>query len=119
MAILEFRRAKPSDAGVIRALTREAYAKWVPVIGREPKPMDADYDLAVERHRIDLLLSSGVLAGLIETIDEDDTLLIENVAVAPAFQRRGLGRKLIAYVEDAARDLGKVRVRLYTRAGRI
>jgi len=37
-----------ADASAIRALTREAYAKWVPVIGREPKPMMADYAKAVQ-----------------------------------------------------------------------
>ena len=46
----EITRARPEDAPAIRDLTRAAYAKWVPVIGREPKPMGADYDLAVRAH---------------------------------------------------------------------
>ena len=50
-----------ADASAIRALTREAYAKWVPVIGREPKPMMADYAEAVQKHRIDLLYLDGEL----------------------------------------------------------
>jgi hypothetical protein len=29
---------------VIRALTREAYAKWILALGRELKPMTADYN---------------------------------------------------------------------------
>ena len=41
------RRATPADASAVRDLTRAAYARWVPVIGREPGPMNADYDLAV------------------------------------------------------------------------
>ena len=32
------RRAGPADA--VRALTRLAYAKWVPLVGREPTPAD-------------------------------------------------------------------------------
>ena len=36
------RRAVADDAAAVRVLTREAYAKWVPVIGREPLPMRAD-----------------------------------------------------------------------------
>jgi hypothetical protein len=39
---VELRQATAADAGAIRDLTREAYAKWVPLIGREPKPMTAD-----------------------------------------------------------------------------
>src|SRR5262252_3472638 len=61
---LELRRALPADAGAVRDLTRQAYAKWVPLIGREPKPMTADYELAVRRHRFDLLSSNGQLAAL-------------------------------------------------------
>ncbi len=49
------RLADPSDADAIRTLTREAYAKWVPVTGREPLPMRVDYAEAVKTHRFDLL----------------------------------------------------------------
>lgn len=110
----ELRRATSSDAAAIRDLTREAYAKWVPLIGREPRPMTADYEAAVRRHRFDLLFRDGALAALIETVDEGDQLLIENVAVAPRFQRQGFGRMLLAHAEEVARDLGRTRIRLYT-----
>jgi ribosomal protein S18 acetylase RimI-like enzyme len=113
---LEWRRATAADAAAVRALTRAAYAKWVPLIGREPKPMQADYDRAVREHRIDLALLDSVLAGLIETIDWPDHLLIENVAVAPAFQKRGLGRRLMAHAERLATTLGHAEARLYTNA---
>ncbi|WP_372786560.1 GNAT family N-acetyltransferase [Phenylobacterium sp.] len=111
---MELRQAGPADAAAIRRLTREAYAKWVPVIGREPRPMGADYDAAVRDHRFDLLYLDGVLVALIETIDEGDQLLIENVAVSPGFQGRGLGSKLMAHADGLARSLGYRRIRLYT-----
>ncbi len=110
------RRAAAADAAAVRALTRQAYAKWVPLIGREPKPMQAYYDRAVHEHRIDLPLLDGVLAGLIETIEQPDHLLIENVAVAPAFQGRGLGRRLMAHAERLAAEQGHAELRLYTNA---
>jgi ribosomal protein S18 acetylase RimI-like enzyme len=113
---LELRRAAAADAAAVRALTRAAYAKWVPLIGREPKPMQADYERAVREHRIDLALLGGALAGLIETIAEPDHLLIENVAVAPAFQGRGLGRRLMAHAEQLAAEQGQAELRLYTNA---
>jgi len=111
---LALRRAGPADAGAVRALTREAYAKWVPLIGREPMPMRADYEKAAVEHRIDLGFVDGRLACLIETIDGPDHLLIENVAVAPAFQGRGLGRQLMAHAEGLAAAQGHREVRLYT-----
>ena len=111
---MTLRRAEAGDAAAVRELTRSAYAKWVPLIGREPKPMQADYDEAVRKHRIDLLHVDGKLAALIETIDEPDHLLVESVAVAPAFQGRGLGRKLMAHAEGLAASLGYREIRLYT-----
>jgi ribosomal protein S18 acetylase RimI-like enzyme len=95
-------------------LTRAAYARWAKLIGREPKPMLADYDNAVRRHLIDLLYASGELVALIEMIQEPDHLLIENLAVSPACQGRGYGRTLMAHAEQLAASLGYGQVRLYT-----
>jgi ribosomal protein S18 acetylase RimI-like enzyme len=36
--------------------------------------------------------------------------------VAPAFQGRGLGRRLMAQAEQLARELGRAEIRLYTNA---
>lgn len=107
-------RAKTGDATAVRNLVRASYAKWVPVIGREPKPMTADYDHAVEHHLVDLLYVEGELAGLIETIPKPDHLLIENVAVSPAFQGRGYGRQLLAHAEELADSMGMTELRLFT-----
>lgn len=108
------RRAGPEDAALVRALTRAAYAKWVPLIGREPKPMTADYEAAVVRDRIDLFYVDGALAALIQLIAEPGCLLVENVAVSPDFQGRGYGRRMMAHAEAVAAKLGLAKVRLYT-----
>jgi GNAT superfamily N-acetyltransferase len=113
-AVANIRRATSADAPAIRDLTRAAYVKWVPVIGREPKPMLADYAEAVRNHLIDLLTVGEDLAGLVETIPEVGPLLIENVAVAPRFQGHGYGRKLMAWAEQLATSLGHEETRLYT-----
>jgi ribosomal protein S18 acetylase RimI-like enzyme len=110
------RRAAPADAATIRDFTRAAYAKWVPVIGREPRPMTADYDMAVRDHVIDMLYLDGTLAALIEMRPEAGHLLIVNVAVASACRGRGYGRALLAHAEDLARALGLGKVRLYTNS---
>jgi ribosomal protein S18 acetylase RimI-like enzyme len=108
------RRATPADAAAVRDLTRAAYAKWVPVIGREPRPMTADYDVAVRDHMVDLLHLDGELAALIEMRPEADHLLIVNVAVSPIYQGHGYGRVLLVHAEELARSLGLEEVRLYT-----
>ena len=109
-------RATAADAAAVRDLTRAAYAKWVPVLGREPKPMTADYEVAVRDHIVDMLHLDGEPAALIEIRPEADHLLIVNVAVSPAYQGRGLGRALLAHAEELTRLLGLGEVRLYTSA---
>ncbi len=76
--------------------------------------MGADYEAAVRAHRFDLLYRGGTLAALVETIVEPDHLLIENLAVLPACQGLGLGRRLMAHVEQLAAVQGFAEVRLYT-----
>lgn len=110
------RQATAADAAAIRALTREAYTKWVAITGREPLPMRVDYDEAVKSHRFDLLYEDDALAALIETSRESDHLLIVNVAVAPAFQGRGLGKHLLAHAERLAVAGGFGEIRLYTNS---
>jgi ribosomal protein S18 acetylase RimI-like enzyme len=111
---IEFRAAAPEDAAAIRALTREAYAKWVPAIGREPLPMSTDYEQAIPTHRFDLLFVEARLVGLIETAQQEGGLLIVNVAVAPSRQGRGYGGRLLRHAEALASSLGVREIRLYT-----
>lgn len=111
-----FRRAAPQDAEAIRHLTRQVYAKWIPAIGREPKPMTADYDRAVRDHPIVLMEDESGIAALIEMIPQDGHLVVENVAVREDLQRRGLAALLLRHAEHTARELGLPEVRLYTNA---
>jgi len=97
---------------MVRELVRAAYASWVPVIGREPRPMTANYDRAVVDHMIDLYDD----VALIEMVAEPSCLLIENVAVLPAYQHRGIGDVLLRHAETVASSLGLSELRLYTNA---
>ena len=111
---MKIRRAGPSDVVAIRQLTRAVYAKWIPVIGREPMPMIADYDRAVVDHWIDVAEVEGLLAGLIETIPHSDHLFVENLAVAEAMQGQGLATQLLQHAEALARNAGLPEVQLAT-----
>lgn len=108
------RRATLADAEAIRQLTRQAYAPWVEAVGREPLPMTADYEAAVKNHLIDLAYCGDEFCALIEMVVEPGCLLIENLAVVPDHQGRGLGTTLLRHAERQADGLGLTSVRLYT-----
>ncbi|MGX5843744.1 GNAT family N-acetyltransferase [Mesorhizobium sp. ArgA1] len=111
---IRFRPAERADAAAIRDIVRAAYARWVPVIGREPMPMRADYDRAVVEHPFELAAESDRIVGMIETMLEDDHLWIENVCVSPDAQGRGIGRLLLERAEQKAREAGRFELRLLT-----
>lgn len=111
---LDIRRAGPADVAAVRSLTRDAYAKWIAVIGREPLPMKADYEKAVREHDIDLLYADGDLVALIEVIPTADHLFIENIAVSPEQQGKGFGRHLVCLAEARAKCAGLGELRLLT-----
>ena len=114
--VTELRPANPQDAGAVRDLVRAAYAKWIAALGREPMPMKADYARAVREHQIDVLNIDGRMVGLIETMPRSDHLWIENIAVRPDCQGKGLGRQLLMHAERKAAAAGHTEIRLLTSA---
>jgi ribosomal protein S18 acetylase RimI-like enzyme len=103
------RQATPTDQARVEEIVRAAYQPWVEVIGMRPLPMEADYAALTEAGQVWLLDD-----GLIVLAPEDGVLLVENVAVHPDAQGRGLGRRLLAFAEERARLLGLPELRLYT-----
>jgi GNAT superfamily N-acetyltransferase len=113
---IRLRAAGAEDADQIANVVRAAYAKWIPIIGREPRPMIVDYAQAVREHDFDLAHLETRLVGLIETMLHEDHLWIENVAVRPEDQGLGIGRQLLRHVERKALAAGRRETRLLTNA---
>jgi ribosomal protein S18 acetylase RimI-like enzyme len=107
------RTAEDDDRAAVESIVRAAYAPWVPVIGVEPRPLTADYGELIANGQV-YVLENGEIDALIVLVAEDADLLVENVAVRPDRQGRGLGRRLMAFAEFRARTLRLPAVRLYT-----
>ena len=105
------RLAVAADRPTVEGVVQAAYAPWIDVIGGLPLPMGADYAELIAAGHVWVL---DPPEGLIVLVPENGVLLIENVAVTPAAQGRGLGRRLLAFAEQQARAHGLSRLRLYT-----
>jgi ribosomal protein S18 acetylase RimI-like enzyme len=74
----------------------------------------ADYDALVTARDVTVVVEDGTIVGAIVLRPQPEGLLVENVAVLPAAQGRGIGRQLMAFAEERARELGLAKLRLYT-----
>ena len=108
------RPARAGEAAAIRGLVRRSYAMYVPRMGREPGPMLDDYEKRVAEGAVWVLETDGALVGILVLLPYDDHLLMDNVAVDPECQGRGVGKALVAFAEDEARRRGYPEIRLYT-----
>jgi GNAT superfamily N-acetyltransferase len=117
MGEIKLRRAALTDAEAVGACVRAAYAVYDGRLPRPPKPVLADYTLVVQTTSTWLLESrDDGCVGVLVLIYKPDHLLLDNVAVEPRWQGRGLGKRLLEFAEAEARRLGFDELRLYTNA---
>jgi ribosomal protein S18 acetylase RimI-like enzyme len=108
------RPAVASDEPAIRECAEQAYACYVPLMGRKPAPMVADFAAQIAAGQVHVATDDqGTFQGFIVFYAEDGHVMLENVAVRPRAAGQGIGRKLIGFCEDAARRRG-MNVHLYT-----
>ncbi|WP_323991085.1 GNAT family N-acetyltransferase [Nguyenibacter sp. L1] len=110
------RLARPGDLANVEAVVKAAYGHYVARLGRAPGPMLADYRTLIAARRVHVFLQDAMIAGCVVLIPEDDAMLLDNIAVLPSMQGRGIGRALVRFAERTASDQGYGRIRLYTNA---
>lgn len=110
------RQAEAQDVAAIRAFARAAYADWVTILGREPLPMTADYQKAQKIHCFDLFCQDEKICALLETDIREDSLWIENIAVAPALHGQGIGQSLLDFAQGIATKAKRNHITLCTNA---
>jgi GNAT superfamily N-acetyltransferase len=77
-----------------------------------PLPLDDDYDARVARG--EAWVVGEPIEGILVLQERDGYLLVDNVAVRPEAQHRGLGRGLLSFAEEHAAQCGYTELRLYT-----
>ena len=106
------RPGRAQDIARLGEIARAAYAPYVPLIGFEPPPLLQDFDQDVAEAAV--WVSGEPVLGYVVARRKGDDWLLENVAVAPEAQGRGLGRALIGFAEEEGARRGFARIVLYT-----
>jgi GNAT superfamily N-acetyltransferase len=109
---LSLRRATAADLPAIRAVIDAAYARYLTRMAKPPAPMLRDYGPSVEDGTT--WVTGSPIAAVLTLYPRDDHLLVENIAVHPDAQGRGLGRALMGFAEDEAARRGLTRMALVT-----
>ncbi len=111
--------ASEADTETIAAVIRAAFEEYR---GRLDPPSGALAETAetvrekLRAAQAVLAFAGGVPVGCVFFRPEEGRLYLFRLAVLPGHRGRGLGRALLAHVEDRARALGLPRVRLGVRA---
>ncbi|MGW6275009.1 GNAT family N-acetyltransferase [Streptomyces sp. NPDC055060] len=108
------RPATPADVPAVRAVTDAAYRPYIERIGVVPVPMEADHAADVAAGRV--FVTGDPVVGVLVLVPYEDHLFLDSVAVHPEAAGRGVGRRLLAFVDERARSLGLGEIRLYTNA---
>lgn len=108
------RQAEQEDQADIVACVQAAYSKYIERIGKKPAPMLADYNTLIADEMVYVLVVDKEIRGVLVMTPEGREMFVENVAVDPRFQGQGLGRTLMAFVEQQARKEQLDEIRLYT-----
>ena len=97
MTELTIRPAKQSHVDDIKICIDRAYEHYTERIGKIPGPMLDDYSMIVRNHQTFVVILGNRLAGVLVLIQKEDGMLLDNIAVHPDFQGRGIGRKLLEF----------------------
>lgn len=108
------RQAVPADAPGMQACVDAAYRPYIARIGRPPGPMLDDYNDMVQRHQAFVAEDQAQIIGVLVLIHKDSGILLDNVAVHPAYQGKGIGQRLLTLAETEALRQGFAHIDLYT-----
>jgi ribosomal protein S18 acetylase RimI-like enzyme len=110
-------KIRPATAGDVAAITQivdDAYRHYIPRMGRTPAPMLDDYAARVSEDVVWVIEGGNTVRGVSVLLPKPDHLLLENIAVDPAYYGTGLGRRLLVFAEAEAMRQGYRELRLYT-----
>ena len=112
--IFTLRPAIPQDAPILTRIASGAYSPYIPLMGREPAPMGADYASHIAQDICFVAVSDKQLVAFAVLISKADGWWLETIATAPDHQGKGAGAALLAHCKQFLRAEGVSSYQLYT-----
>jgi len=107
------REANLSDALGIQECVGTAYKHYISRIGKPPEPMLNDYTDLIQYHKV-FVAELNQIIGVLVLIQNSSNIILDNVAVIPDQQGKGIGKQLINLAESEAYRLGFRKLDTYT-----
>jgi len=111
---IQIRIATADDLDDVKSCAYAAYSKYIVRMDREPAPMLADFVSQIALGQVYVASCGSTFAGYVVFYGERDHIHLENIAVVPTQAGKGIGKRLMEYVEQSARASGLNAVVLYT-----
>lgn len=110
--MLRIIQANISEVSLIESIVKEAYEKYIPIIGRPPFPLIDDYEKLISDNKVHVIFFKDIIVGICVISIEDDCVFLENFAIKNEYQNKGFGRLLFALAEVLAKWLQKPSIQL-------
>ena len=98
------RQATLDDLAEIKACAVAAFSPFIERVGRPPAPMLDDHAAEIGQGIVFVGLSAGRFVGYVVYQPKGENMHLETLAVLPTHIRNGYGAKLVAHVEQVARE---------------
>lgn len=116
--VVRIRRARQCDAVAIKSLLRESFREYEQAYTREAfeitTPGEREIGDRIKHWTVWVAVHANVIVGTVSAHREGKALHIRSMAVLPAMRGQGIGKALLAYVEDFACTNGYKRLILNT-----
>ncbi|MFC4257658.1 GNAT family N-acetyltransferase [Marinobacter lacisalsi] len=113
---MDIRRATEADADAVSDCVTRAYEHYEKRIGRTPGPMVQDYHKVIREYNVFVTVVDQEIQGVLVLDQTREGFLLDNIAVNPGLQGRGIGRALLELAEQCAQSAGYDSIYLYTNA---
>lgn len=110
----QLRAATGDDLESIEDCVKSAYRHYEQCLDSLPAPMLQNYRQIIADCEVFVTVSNGETLGVVVLRQTHEGYLLDNVAVSPKAQGRGIRRMLLAHAEIRARLAGYDSIYLYT-----